>query len=339
MSKHADGSYSNAWRGVSKILLRPLIRAMMKHDWQGQENFIPSGGMIVAANHLSYADVLALALFCDQAGRYPTFLAKSPLFKIPVLGSIIAKLGQLPVYRGQADAALVLRDAEQGIRDGSCVVFYPEGTVTRDPALWPMVSKTGVARLALATGAPVVPVAHWGAQNVLPYGTMRPHVIPRRTVHMLAGPPVDLSEFAGKPLDNHTLRAATDKIMADVAALLGKLRGADPPPEPYHPAIARRKERAELRRLAAEREAAEHEAAEHDAAEHDAAEHEAAEHEAATPEAGRQEAARTEAATPAAAKSGAAGQDGDGQSAAPGAGGRPTASDEVGHQGTEVRES
>jgi len=233
------------------MILRPTIRALMKFDWQGQEHFVPPGrGMIVAANHLSYADVLALALFCDQAGRYPTFLAKSSLFKIKVLGPIIAKLGQLPVYRGQADAALVLRDAEQGVRDGACVVFYPEGTVTRDPAMWPMQSKTGVARLALATGAPVVPVGHWGAQYILPYGSVKPHVIPRKTVHMIAGPPVDLSEFAGKPLDTPTLRAATDKIMTDVAALVGKLRDEDPPAEPFHPAAARRTQRAALRQLA-----------------------------------------------------------------------------------------
>ena len=257
MSKRADGSYSNAWRGVSKIILRPTIRALMKHDWQGQEHFPQSGGMIVAANHLSYADVFALALFCDQAGRYPTFLAKSGLFKIKVLGPVIVKLGQLPVYRGQSDAALVLRDAEQGVRDGACVVFYPEGTVTRDPTLWPMVAKTGVARLALATGAPVIPVAHWGAQKVLPYGTVRPHVIPRKTVRVLAGPPVDLSEFDGKPLDTQTLRAATDKIMAEVAALLAKLRGEAPPAEPYHPAIARRKLRADQRQLAQRQQQAE----------------------------------------------------------------------------------
>ncbi|HEX9031753.1 MAG TPA: lysophospholipid acyltransferase family protein [Streptosporangiaceae bacterium] len=250
MSKRADGSYSNAWRRFSQIILRPTIRAVMKNDWHGQEHFVPEGGMIVAANHLSYADVLALALFCDQAGRYPTFLAKSSLFKIPVIGPIIVKLGQLPVYRGQSDAALVLRDAEQGLKDGACVVFYPEGTVTRDPARWPMQSKTGVARLALATGVPVIPVAHWGAQDVLAYGSFRPHLVPRRTVRVLAGPPVDLSEFAGKPLDNQTLRAATDKIMTDVAALLGKLRGEDPPAVPYHPAVARRKQRTELRQLA-----------------------------------------------------------------------------------------
>src|SRR5215469_5496138 len=255
MSKRADGSYSPAWRRVSKIILWPLIQVGMKHDWHGQENIrnIPADqGIILAINHLSYADIFADSLFAYEAGRYPVFLAKSSLFDIKVLGSIIRKLGQLPVHRGQTDAALVLKDAEQGIKNGACVIFYPEATVTRDPGQWPMVAKTGVARLALATGAPVIPVAHWGAQRILPYGSFRPHVIPRRTVRMLAGPPVDLSEFDGKPLDNQTLRAATDKIMADVAALLGKLRGEDPPAEPYHPAVARRKERAELRRLAAE---------------------------------------------------------------------------------------
>ena len=252
MTRRADGSYSNAWRGISKIILRPLIHSVMKLEWQGQENFPREGGMIVAANHLSWADVLAVALFVDSTGRYPVYLAKSTLFKIKVLGPILVKLGQLPVYRGQTDAALVLRDAENGIRDGACVVFYPEGTVTRDPAMWPMLAKTGVARLALATGAPVVPLGHWGAQIVLPYGSFKPRVIPRRTVRLLAGPPVDLSEFAGLPLDTGTLRAATDKIMADVAGLVGKLRGEDPPAVPYHPAIARREERARARKLTAE---------------------------------------------------------------------------------------
>jgi 1-acyl-sn-glycerol-3-phosphate acyltransferase len=250
MSRRADGSYSNGWRRFSQVILRPTIRAPMKHDWQGQEHIPKSGGVIVAANHLSYADVLAVSLFCDQAGRYPTFLAKSSLFNIKVLGPILVKLGQLPVYRGQADAALVLRDAERGVENGSCVLFYPESTVTRDPEYWPMVAKTGVARLALATGAPVVPVAHWGAQNVLPYGSFKPRVFPRRTVKILAGPPVDLSEFEGLPIDSKVMRAATDKIMADVSGLLGKLRGEDPPEKPYHPAVERRKVRAELRKLA-----------------------------------------------------------------------------------------
>jgi 1-acyl-sn-glycerol-3-phosphate acyltransferase len=252
MAKRADGSYSAGWRLISKIILRPLIPALMKNDWRGQENFPATGGMILAANHLSYFDVLALSLFADRAGRYPVFLAKSSLFSIKVLGPILRKLGQLPVYRGQADAALVLRDAEQGLRDGACVMFYPEATVTRDPAQWPMAGKSGAARLALVTGVPVIPVAHWGAQRILAYGSAIPRLIPRKRVQVLAGPPVDLSEFRDQPLTPAVLRAATAKIMADITGLLGELRHEEPPAEVFHPAVARRQAREELRNLAAD---------------------------------------------------------------------------------------
>jgi len=247
--KRADGSYSNAWRNVSKIILRPGIRMMMGLDWRGQEHIPADGPVLLAANHLSYMDIFAVSLFADSARRYPVFLAKSSLFTIPVLGTIITRLGQLPVYRGQADAALVLREAEMVARNGACVIFYPESTVTRDPDKWPMVSKTGVARLALETGAPVIPIAHWGAQEILPYGNYVPRLLPRKTVRVLAGPAVDLSEFAGEQPTSHVLREMTEKIMRDVAHLLGELRGETPPAEPYHPAVARRKLRQDLRAL------------------------------------------------------------------------------------------
>jgi 1-acyl-sn-glycerol-3-phosphate acyltransferase len=247
--RKADGTYSEAWRNFTRVILPPTIRAMMALDMHGQEQFPARGGMILAANHLSYMDVLALSLFTHRAGRYPVFLAKSSLFDVPVLGYLMRKLGQLPVYRGQVDAALVLRDAERIGLEGACVIFYPESTVTRDPDEWPMVAKTGVARLALASGVPVVPVAHWGAQQILPYGKLLPRIFPRKKVQVLAGPPVDLSEFEGQPLSSAVLRAATDKIMADVAALLGEIRGEVPPAQPYHPAVARRKLRQDLRSL------------------------------------------------------------------------------------------
>ena len=250
MAERADGSYSPGWRLISKIILRPLIPALMKIDGRGRENFPATGGMILAANHLSYFDVLALSLFIDRAGRYPVFLAKSSLFSIKVLGPILRKLGQLPVYRGQADAALVLRDAEQGLRDGASILFYPESTVTRDPALWPMAAKSGVARLALATGVPVIPAAHWGAQRILPYGSAIPKIIPRKRVQILVGPPVDLSEFQDQPITPAVLRAATAKIMADITGLLAEIRHEEPPAIVFHPAVARRQERQELRKLA-----------------------------------------------------------------------------------------
>jgi 1-acyl-sn-glycerol-3-phosphate acyltransferase len=246
MSKHADGSYSSAWRRLTKIVVPPLLAFFTTREWHGQDyirNVSPGSGVILAANHLSYADPLPLCLFTHRAGHYPVFLAKSSLFEMKGLGTIMRGTGQLPVYRGQADAALVLRDVEQGLRDGACVIFYPEGTATRDPDLWPMVPRTGVARAALATGVPVIPVAQWGAQKILPYGSMRPHLLPRHLVQITAGPPVDLSAFQDKPLTTQILREATQTIMKDITGLLAGIRGETPPAEPYHPAIARRKAR------------------------------------------------------------------------------------------------
>jgi 1-acyl-sn-glycerol-3-phosphate acyltransferase len=243
------GSYSNAWRNFTRVLLPPVIRSMLRLEGRGLENLRGKDGVILAVNHLSYMDILALGLFVHRAGRYPVFLAKSSLFEIPVFGPLLRKLGQLPVYRGQVDAALVLKDAERLGLEGACVIFYPESTVTRDPDMWPMVAKTGVARLALTADIPVVPVAEWGAQWILPYGDKVPRIFPHKPVQVLAGPPVDLSEFKGQPLTNQVLRAATDKIMADVAALVGELRGEVPPAKPFHPAIERRKVRQELRSL------------------------------------------------------------------------------------------
>ncbi len=246
MSERADGSYSSAWRGFTKIIVPPLASGLMGHEWSGLDNIrnVPADrGVVLAANHLSYADVLAMAMFSYRGGRYPVFLAKSPLFEKKLFGTLLRKTGQLPVYRGQADAALVLRDVERGLQRGAGVIFYPESTVTRDPDQWPMVARTGAARAALATGSPVIPIAHWGAQRILPYGSLHLHLLPRTTVKVAAGPPVDLSAFEGKPLTAQLLREATEVIMRDITGLLAGLRGETPPARPYDPAAVRRSER------------------------------------------------------------------------------------------------
>jgi 1-acyl-sn-glycerol-3-phosphate acyltransferase len=247
MSNAASGDISRGGRRATEITFPALIKSIMKRDWHGHENIPRTGGVIVTSNHLSYADWAAMALFVHEAGRYPAFLIKAPVFKVKGIGTMLYRLGQLPVNRGQADAALVLNDAEESLAAGECLVVYPEGTATRDPQQWPMVARTGAARLALATGAPVIPIACWGAQAILPYGEKRPHLMPRRTVQMQAGPPVDLSAFAGRPLDRVTLREATAVIMADITGLLAGLRGEQPPPEPFDWAAARRAARAASR--------------------------------------------------------------------------------------------
>ena len=234
-----EWGYSKGWRVFVVAILRPLLRLLMGYEWQGRENFPKTGGVILAPNHLSYADWGAIALFTNVVGRrFPVFMIKSAVFELPLIGSLLYKVGQLPVYRGRGDAGLVLRQAEQALRKGACVIVYPEGTASRDPDLWPMVGKTGAARLALSTGAPVIPIAHWGAQDILPYGTKKPHLWPRKTVRMAAGPPVDLSAYAGQRLSASVLRAATADIMADITGLLAKIRQETPPAVPYDPDAA-----------------------------------------------------------------------------------------------------
>jgi 1-acyl-sn-glycerol-3-phosphate acyltransferase len=214
--------------------------------------------VIIAANHISESDPLALAHFVYEAGRYPVYLAKAALFSTPVVGAAMRGTGQIPVHRDRADAALALKDAEKALVDGECLMFYPEGSCTRDPELWPMTGQTGVARMALTTGAKVVPVATWGAHELLPYkkaeqrglaGSLKKgfHPFPRKTMKVIAGPPIDLSKYEGLPLTKETLRAATDEIMDVISELLGELRGERPPAERYdhHRVLEERRRAAE----------------------------------------------------------------------------------------------
>jgi 1-acyl-sn-glycerol-3-phosphate acyltransferase len=118
------------------------------------------------------------------------------------------------------------------------VVCYPEGTLTRDPDLWPMRGKTGAARIALTTGCPVVPMAHWGAHRVLaPYAT-RPKLLPPQTVSVVIGPPVDLSDLMGQEQTAEVLQQATDRIMDAITALVADLRDEAPPTARLDPRAA-----------------------------------------------------------------------------------------------------
>ncbi|MFD0630922.1 lysophospholipid acyltransferase family protein [Catenulispora yoronensis] len=144
--------------------------------------------MVIAANHLSHVDALAFGHFVYGNGRIPRFLAKSGVFRNKFVGGVLRAARQIPVYRDTADAANALRDAIAAVEAGEAVAMYPEGTITRDPALWPMAAKSGAARIALATGCPVVPVAQWGPQEILAYSEKKPHLLPRKRMIMLAGP-------------------------------------------------------------------------------------------------------------------------------------------------------
>ena len=156
------------------------------------------------------------------------------------LGGFLTSAGQIPVERLSRNAIGAYDAAVKAISEGECIVIYPEGTLTRDPDLWPMKGKTGAARIALATGCPVIPVGQWGAQEVLPPYTKRPHLVPRKNIVMKAGDPVDLDDLLGLPASAETTARATDRIMAAVTGARGRPPWRDRPRAALRPPQQRR---------------------------------------------------------------------------------------------------
>lgn len=150
------------WYRLAAVIAKPPLLLLFNRDWRGMENIPADGGFITAVNHNSALDPLSYAHFQYNTGRVPRLLAKATLFDVFFVGMMLRGTGQIPVFRESTDAANAFRAAVDAVNRGECVAFYPEGTLTRDPDHWPMVGKTGVARVALATKAPVVPVAQWG---------------------------------------------------------------------------------------------------------------------------------------------------------------------------------
>jgi 1-acyl-sn-glycerol-3-phosphate acyltransferase len=225
------------WYRLAILIVQPLLYAFTKRDWRGRENIPLTGGLIIAVNHLSHVDPFTLAHYLYRTGRPPRYLAKSELWSIPFVKWVMAGAGQIPVHRRTTNAALALKDAVAAIEAGECLVIYPEGSTTKDPDYWPMVPKTGVARLALMTGAPVVPLGQWGAQEI--FGQDRKlHLLPRKTIHMAAAPAVDLSAYRDKPLEREVLTEVTDTIMSEIRRLVGELRGEQPPAVAFDPRTA-----------------------------------------------------------------------------------------------------
>ncbi|MCW2599926.1 MAG: plsC 1 [Frankiales bacterium] len=231
------------WYRLAVVLLKPPLLLLTRRRWSGFDNVPGRGGVIVAANHISHVDPLVLAdAIMFSTKRLPRYLAKASLFKgNGLVGRTMRGARQIPVHRNTADASLALRDAVEALHRGELIAIYPEGTVSRDPGKWPMVARTGVARLALLSGAPVVPVAQWGAQQILDsYRTPGLHLLPRHTIEVVAGPPVDLSPWQGKELTSEVLHEATDAIMRAIRGMLEELREETAPAVVHDPEAERR---------------------------------------------------------------------------------------------------
>lgn len=234
------------WR-VCAGLLFPAIGLLARTVVRHGERIPATGPVIVASNHVSVIDPTYLIRGFWKHGRLARFLAKQSIWKVPVIGRIMTDSGQIPVDRA-GGAATSLKAAERLVETGSLLIVYPEATLTRDPDYWPMRGKTGAARLALESGVPLLPVAHWGVQQVLPpYGKLHP--FPRKQFTLLIGEPIDLSPWKGRPIDHTTLAEVTEVLMDAITALLEELRGETAPAhrwdmavdgDPYHPKDAKR---------------------------------------------------------------------------------------------------
>ncbi|MEJ7633214.1 lysophospholipid acyltransferase family protein [Aeromicrobium sp.] len=212
---------------VIRFFLRPILMATTRRDWRGLEN-LPTGGYVLAPNHVSHLDPFFISHFMLDNGIAPRFLAKDTLVGAKGYGWILRTAEQIPVYRSTEGAAESLRAAAAAVEAGLVVTIYPEGTITRDPAAWPMTGRTGAVRVALSTGKPLVPLMQWGPQEILwPYAK-KVRLLPRKTIHIRVGKPIDLSDFEGKDLTEEILHQATDRLMDALTAMMAEVRGELP---------------------------------------------------------------------------------------------------------------
>lgn len=221
--------------GICVALVEPSLRLLTRRRWIDGTKVPAEGGCVVASNHVSHVDPFTFAHFIYGHGRVVRFLAKAEVLDLPVVGKLIRATGQIPVYRLTTDAQHAFTAAVKAVQEGKCVVVYPEGTITREPDLWPMTGKTGAARIALAAGVDVIPVAQWGAQDILAPYAKRPRLFPRKTITVKAGDPVDLADLRDQKLTPDVLREATNRIMDAITRELEDIRGATAPAERFDP--------------------------------------------------------------------------------------------------------
>jgi len=200
---------------LGRFVLAPLARLVYRPRVEGRANVPRTGPVIFASNHLSFIDSIAIPV---AAPRPVHFMAKSSYFDSWASRQFFTAIGAIAVQRGAGQAALDALDQQRKILDdGRAVALYPEGTRSLDGRLYK--GRTGVAFLALQTGAPVVPVGLIGTDASMPVGARMPSMSERITVRF--GEPLDLSRH-GAATSGRARRGATDEIMAAIHALSGQ---------------------------------------------------------------------------------------------------------------------
>jgi 1-acyl-sn-glycerol-3-phosphate acyltransferase len=217
-------------------ILWPWVRLLYRVKVTGTENLPKNTGYVLAANHVTTVDALAVAfMMFFKLGRAPHFLAKEGLFKTPIVGPVLLACGQIPVFRSGRGNSDPMESAYKVLRAGHIIGIFPEGSLTREPNQWPMRARTGAVRLAIETGVPIVPMGQWGTEVVM--DTYSPKIFPKpwHTVHMVIGKPLDLSKYAGKKIGVEEMVAISDDLMVEITKLVEGLRGEKAPAKRFVP--------------------------------------------------------------------------------------------------------
>lgn len=221
---------------VLAVILRPWVRLLYKVEVTGMENLPKSGGYVLAANHVTTVDALAVAyMMYFRLHRAPHFLAKEGLFKTPIVGPVLLAVGQIPVFRGQRNNTDPMEAAYKVLRAGHVIGIFPEGTLTRDPDLWPMRGRTGATRLAIEAGVPIVPVGQWGTEKVMETYSSKLKPKPWHKVNIIIGKPIDVSAYVAKKNSTEELVLLTEKVMNEITKLVEQLRGEKAPAKRFVP--------------------------------------------------------------------------------------------------------
>lgn len=244
MAVQRGSSRAPRWRFAVPADTPPLLKALApvgilvnnainKATYHGAENVPSSGGAIFVSNHTAHLDFLSVGAALYQSGRAPCFSAGSDFFRIPVLGAALRGVGAIDVPKDAPNASGALVPMRDALDEGRSLLVFPEGTFTRDPQLWPMRGKTGVARLAkMRPEVPVIPVAHWGNEAFLnPWDKSIDLSTLRCQLDVSFGAPIELAgaaEVRAGESEYEALTRATGYMMDAIEAQLVPLREANP---------------------------------------------------------------------------------------------------------------
>jgi 1-acyl-sn-glycerol-3-phosphate acyltransferase len=208
---------------LARTILKPWLATWFRWHIEGIENIPKEGAAILAFNHIAYLDPFSSAYVVDKAGRIPRYLAKTELFQDKRIAWILKGAKQIEVRRGTREAPMALDNALAALAAGEIIVVFPEGTITTDPDLSPMPARSGTARLALGSDAPLIPCAVWGTQNVWPKNYAKHFWPPRQEILVRIGEPM---EVGGEPDSPEDWQKVSMAVMDHIAILLAGLRPA-----------------------------------------------------------------------------------------------------------------